>query len=84
MPYIRRLGVKAKWLLDIKEDISYQLVQCSNKPEENNSKEEFSIMKRDLDGRFALGFDCQRKEIREEIKRRKEENEKKKQNVQNN
>lgn len=84
VPYIRRLGVKAKWLLDIKEDISYQLVQCSNKPEENNSKEDFSIMKRDLDGRFALGFDCQRKEIREEIKRRKEENEKKKQNVQSN
>lgn len=65
-PYIRRLGRRANWLLEIKEDISYKLSQYS-----------FETL-RDLDGRFALGFDCQRKEIREEIKRRKEENEKKK------
>lgn len=65
-PYIRRLGRRANWLLEIKEDISYKLLQYS-----------FEAL-RDLDGRFALGFDCQRKEIREEIKRRKEENEKKK------
>ena len=67
-PYIRRLGRRANWLLEMKAEISKQLMQVTD----------CSLMEKNLDGRFAFGFDCQKRVIQEEIKRRREENEKNK------
>lgn len=59
-PYIIRLGVKnCRWMTDIWESISESL------------SEEKLVQLKNLDGRFILGFDCQRKAIRDEKERRK-------------
>lgn len=62
-PYEIKLGKmdkSCKWLLEIREDISQKI-----------DPDDFKKIK-NLDGRFVLGFDCQKKEIRDEINRRKE------------
>ena len=59
-PYIMRLGAKAEWLLHIKQDISSSI-----------NPEQFRVA-RNLDGRFVLGFDCQKRLIRDEIQKRKD------------
>lgn len=63
IPYqnkLTKLGKSYKWLLDIREEISEKI-----------NFEEFKEIK-NLDGRFILGFDCQKKNIHDEINRRKE------------
>lgn len=60
IPYQIKLGKKCEWLLDIKEDISSLM-----------NKEDYNSF-RNLDGRFILGFDCQKKDIRDEKIRRAE------------
>jgi CRISPR-associated protein Csd1 len=60
IPYQNKLGKKCEWLLDIKEDVSQKI-----------NFEEFNSQK-NLDGRFILGFDCQKKDIRDEKIRRAE------------
>lgn len=62
-PYQIKLGKmdkSCKWLLDIREEISQKI-------------DPYEFVKiRNLDGRFVLGFDCQKKEIRDEVNRRKD------------
>lgn len=57
---LTKLGKSCKWLLDIREEISQKI-----------NFDEFNTFK-NLDGRFILGFDCQKKEIHDEINRKKE------------
>ncbi len=60
IPYKMKLGKKCDWLTDIIEDISSKIPKDGFETEKN------------LDGRFILGFDCQKKDIRDEKIRRKE------------
>ncbi len=64
IPYQNRLGKRCQWLLDIRGEISQKI---------DLDLDEFKKLK-NLDGRFIIGFDCQKKEIRDEINRRKEVN----------
>jgi len=67
IPYqikLTKMGKSYKWLLDILLDIREEISGKIN-------FEEFNTYK-NLDGRFILGFDCQKKEINDEINRKKE------------
>jgi CRISPR-associated protein Csd1 len=60
VPYQIKLGGKCKWLVDIRQDIAGMM------------EPDRFVKARNLDGRFILGFDCQKKDIRDERIRRKE------------
>lgn len=60
IPYQTKLGRKCEWLLNIREEISQSM-----------NLDEFKMSK-NLDGKFILGFDCQKKEISDEMRKRKE------------
>jgi len=62
IPYeikLTKLGRNYKWLLDLREEISQKI-----------NFDEFNTFK-NLDGRFILGFDCQKKEIHDVISNKK-------------
>ena len=58
-PYINKLGYRSKYLLELKEELSSLI-----------PPEKFGELK-NLDGRFVLGFDCQRRQIRIDMEKRK-------------